>query len=96
MDEKRSAFFTIMLLSAIILIFTAADFIQEDRTFSETENKLLADRPESALFSQVVRIVVKGDARFEYGCRFLELTESDQEQITRNIFAAQRQRAGHS
>ena len=46
MEEKRSAFFTIMLLSAIILIFTAADLIQEDRTFSETENKLLADRPE--------------------------------------------------
>ena len=37
MDEKRSAFFTIILLSAILLLFTAADLIQKDRIFSEAE-----------------------------------------------------------
>ena len=58
--------------------------------------KLLEDRPESAMFSQVVRVIEKGSAGFEYGCRFLELTEADQQQITQNIFAAQRQRRGHS
>lgn len=58
--------------------------------------RLLEDRPESAMFSQIVRIVEKDEGKFEYGCRFLELTEADQEQITRNIFAAQRQKRGRS
>ena len=50
----------------------------------------------SALFSQVIRIVEKDGGRFEYGCRFLELTEEDQEKITQNIFAVQRQQRGRS
>lgn len=58
--------------------------------------KLLEDRPVSALFSQVIRIVEKDGGRFEYGCRFLELTEEDQEKITQNIFAVQRQQRGRS
>lgn len=58
--------------------------------------RLLEDRPESAMFAQVVRVIEKGGAGFEYGCRFLELTEADQEQITQNIFAAQRQKRGRS
>ena len=58
--------------------------------------RLLEDRPESAMFSQVMRIIEKGDAGFEYGCRFLELTDADQEQITQNIFAAQRKKMGRS
>lgn len=53
-------------------------------------------RPESAMFSQVVRVMEKDGGKFEYGCRFLELTEVDQEQITQNIFAAQRQKRGRS
>ena len=58
--------------------------------------RLLEDRPESAMFSQIVRVVEKDEGKFEYGCRFLELTEVDQEQIARNIFAAQRQKRGRS
>lgn len=58
--------------------------------------RLLEDRPESAMFSQIVRVVEKDEGKFEYGCRFLELTEVDQEQITRNIFAVQRQKRGRS
>lgn len=58
--------------------------------------RLLEDRPESVMFSQIVRVVKKDEGKFEYGCRFLELTEVDQEQITRNIFAAQRQKRGRS
>lgn len=46
MGEKINAFITVMMLSVIILIFTAADVTKEDRTFSETENRLLASRPE--------------------------------------------------
>lgn len=53
--------------------------------------KLLADRPESAMFSQVMRVIERGEGKYEYGCRFLELTEEDQERITQNIFAAQRE-----
>lgn len=57
--------------------------------------RLLEDRPESAMFTQVVRVIEKDGAKFEYGCRFLEMTEEDQEKITQNIFAVQRQkRAG--
>ena len=58
--------------------------------------RLLEDRPESAIFTQVVRIIEKDDAGFEYGCRFLELTDADQEQITQNIFAVQRQKRSRS
>lgn len=58
--------------------------------------RLLEDRPESAMFSQIVRVVEKDEGKFEYGCRFLELTEADQEQITQNIFAAQRQKRRRS
>ena len=58
--------------------------------------RLLADRPTSAMFSQVVRVIEKENAQFEYGCQFLELTEEDQEKITQNIFAAQRQRRSRS
>ena len=58
--------------------------------------RLLEDRPESVMFAQVVRVIAKDEEEFEYGCRFLELTEADQEQITKNIFAAQRKKRGHS
>ena len=58
--------------------------------------RLLEDRPESAMFTQVIRIVEKDKGSFEYGCRFLELTEADQDQITQNIFAAQCKKRGRS
>lgn len=58
--------------------------------------KLLKDRPESAIFSQVVRVIEKENGKFEYGCQFLELTEEDQEKITQNIFAVQRQQRTRS
>ena len=56
--------------------------------------RLLEDRPESAMYSQVVRVLEQEGGKTEYGCRFLELTEEDQEKITQNIFAAQRQKMG--
>lgn len=56
--------------------------------------KLLEDRPVSAIFSQVVRITEKEDRKFEYGCRFLGLTEEDQEKITQDIFVSQRKQRG--
>ena len=58
--------------------------------------KLVENRPESAIFAQIVRVIEKSDSEFEYGCQFLELTEPDQEQISQNIFAVQRQKRGRS
>ena len=54
--------------------------------------KLLEDRPESVMFSQIVRVIEKDGGKFEYGCRFSELTEEEKEKIIQNIFAAQRQK----
>lgn len=54
--------------------------------------RLLADRPESAMLCQVLRIIEREKAEFEYGCQFLEMTEEDQRAITQNIFAAQRKK----
>ena len=45
---------------------------------------------------QILHGVDKGDNKFEYGCRFLELNEADQAKITQNIFAVQRQMRGSS
>ncbi len=58
--------------------------------------RLLEERPESAMFAEIVRVIEKDDGKFEYGCRFIGLTETDQEQITKNIFTAQRQKRGRS
>ena len=51
--------------------------------------KLLEDRDSSVMYCQVLRIIEKDGCPPQYGCRFLELTESDQDRITQNIFAAQ-------
>lgn len=46
MNEKRNAIFTAAIICAIILIFTVADFFNGERTFSDTENRILAAKPE--------------------------------------------------
>ncbi len=46
MSEKKNAIFTICLLAAILLLFTAADLVNKERVYSETENRLLAKKPE--------------------------------------------------
>jgi len=50
----------------------------------------------SIMFCQVLREIEKGQGAHEYGCQFLELTEAEEEKITRNIFAAQRKMRGLS
>ena len=44
------------------------------------------------MYCEVLRVIDKGDSKFEYGCRFLELAEADQDRITQNIFDAQRKK----
>lgn len=51
--------------------------------------KLLEDRPMSVMFCEVLRVFEREGSKYEYGCRFLELNEEDQDKITQNIFAAQ-------
>lgn len=73
--------------------------IASEQTYHEGDKfllkvKLLEDRDMSAMFCQVMRIIDKGDGKFEYGCRFLELNEADQDKITQNIFAVQRRQRG--
>lgn len=58
--------------------------------------RLLEERPESAMFCQVLRVIEREDEQFEYGCQFLELTEEDQEKIMENIFTVQRQKRSYT
>lgn len=51
--------------------------------------KLLEDRDTSVMYCEVLRVIEGKDGTFEYGSRFLELTEADQDKISQNIFAAQ-------
>lgn len=46
MTEKGNAIFTIAFISSIILVFTVVDLFHGDKVFSETENRLLASKPE--------------------------------------------------
>lgn len=69
------------------------DFYQEGDKFL-LKVKLMEDREMSSMYCQVLRVIDKGDAKYEYGCRFLELNDSDEEKITQNIFAIQRRQRG--
>lgn len=46
MEEKKNAIFTISILAFILVVFTVADFFDEPRIYSETENRLLAQKPD--------------------------------------------------
>ncbi len=45
MNEKQNAIFTIAIIFSIIIFFTGADFLTADRLFSESENRVLASKP---------------------------------------------------
>ena len=52
--KKRDALRSVIFLSGIILAFTVADLFNEKRFFSESENRILAEKPElskEAIFS---------------------------------------------
>lgn len=46
MYDKRNTLVTIGMICAVFLVFTIADFRNEERRFSEAENRILAVRPE--------------------------------------------------
>lgn len=43
--REKNATFTIAVIAAVVLAFTIADFLNGERSYSETENRLLAARP---------------------------------------------------
>ena len=46
LKEKKNALRSIIFLASIILVFTIADLFNEERFFSESENRILAKKPE--------------------------------------------------
>ena len=44
--EKRNAWKTVIFFCIIMAAFCIADFVQEDIFFSESENRILASKPE--------------------------------------------------
>ena len=76
-----------------VCVATDHPFQEDDKFLLKV--KLLEDRDTSVMYCQVLRVIKKDGCVPQYGCRFLELNEADQERITRNIFAAQlRERNG--
>ena len=48
-NDKLHAGMTVALLALVLLVFAVADLVKADRLFSETENRILAQRPEWSL-----------------------------------------------
>ena len=48
-NDKLHAGMTVALLALVLLVFTVADLVKADRLFSETENRILAQRPKWSL-----------------------------------------------
>ena len=44
--RRRDAWRSVIFLSGIIIAFTVADLLNEERLFSESENRILAQKPE--------------------------------------------------
>ena len=54
--------------------------------------QLLPDRDPTVILCQVLRVIPREQGRTEYGCRFLELKEADEDKITQIIFDMQRKK----
>ena len=48
-NDKFHEGMTVALLAMVLLVFAAADLVKADRLFSETENRILAQRPQWSL-----------------------------------------------
>lgn len=48
-EKKKDAWRSVIFLGAILLTFTVADFFNEERLYSEAENRILAEKPEPAV-----------------------------------------------
>ncbi|MDE5893779.1 MAG: hypothetical protein K2H45_12735, partial [Acetatifactor sp.] len=50
-NEKLHAGMTVALLALVLLVLAVADLVTADRLFSETENRILTQKPEWSLES---------------------------------------------
>ncbi len=69
--------------------------IRADRRYRDGDKFLLKvklgeDRDPSTIFCQVLRTVELEGGGYEYGCRFLELSEADEAAITQSVYMFQR------
>ena len=71
-------------------IFSEDEYCLESRLLLRF--KLSGGGHEFALPCEVLRIIEKDGAGYEYGCRFLEISEADQKKIIQSMFAIQSQR----
>lgn len=58
--------------------------------------RLLEDRPPSAMYCRILRVTKKDDDTYEYGCQFVKLSETVQDQIAESIFTVQRRKRSTS
>ncbi len=49
MTHKKDTWFTVIVIAAILAAFTVADFFNEERLFSATENRVLTSRPQFSI-----------------------------------------------
>lgn len=49
--NKKAAFITVLTAAALVGLLTVLDLVNEERTFSQTENRILASRPEFSVQS---------------------------------------------
>lgn len=54
---------------------------------------LLPGKPPSTMLCQILRVIAQ-DHDYEYGCRFIELGDADEDRIVQLIFALQRRKSG--
>ena len=54
--------------------------------------RLLEGKPEFSLRCEILRIIEKDETGYEYGCRFLEITEEEEQRIIQSMFAIQSMR----
>ncbi len=71
-------------------IFSEDEYPMGSRFLLRT--RLLEGGAEFSLSCEVLRIIEKDEAGYEYGCRFLEISEADQKKIIQSMFAIQSQR----
>lgn len=93
LDEPDAAGKVCKLLNISIggaYIFSEEEYCLESRFLLRF--KLLEGGHEFALPCEVLRIIDKDGKGYEYGCRFLEISEADQQKITQSMFAIQSKR----
>ncbi len=89
-DKKERECKVINISVGGVCVCTEDIFYENDKFLLKV--KLLAEREPSVMYCQVLRITKRSGYKYEYGCKFLGLSEVEQDKITQNIFAVQRKK----